>query len=471
MRYYFLLFIFALVSCFSSLAEPLIPSPKGPTAFEELIGKTISLRSSDAVISDLYWEVPDTLWIKRVKNPKIGKHYTLERSPYHGTLSDDIQYAPIAYDSFLFSNMKRIRTGITPSAFISEQRFRVLGIKRETRGSSSLHYSDSYRTTVVQLHLQNEENGDLLYWDVLKTESKAFRTRENYSSLKISMQDVADEALGSLSSRDYYIGDDYAITSFQPCHIEGADYLLKISIDSSLYPELQGDLYFSGKKNDGGTFEIDNASHKYFITSEEYASRMEQRLQSLANAGRYDAVLSKVKKPANSKIRNGKITEKNAENNYLYEDNYLNCVIGAMEKEIIFFIQNKTDYTMKVIWDEAAFISPSGSTQRVIHSGVVLKDRSQPQAPSVIPSQSVLRDAITPSENIRFSSVAGEWIVDPIIPKLKTKGQYSDGTTFSVLIPVQISGVTNEYIFVFELNWVYDNPDVREEYLKSHPEL
>lgn len=45
-----------------------------------------------------------------------------------------------------------------------------------------------------------------------------------------------------------------------------------------------------------------------------------------------------------------------------------------------------------------------------------------------------------------------------------------DGTTFSILLPIEISGVKNEYQFIFELNWVYDNPETGEEYLKQHQE-
>jgi len=460
-----------LATSLIAFGEPLVPNPKGPQKFEDLVGKTISLHSSESVISDIYWETPDTLWIKKARNPKVGKNYTLERNPYHGTLSDDIQYAPIAYDFFLFEKLARIKTGISPTNFLEKQRFKVLSVKRETRGSSSLQYSDSYRTTVVQLHLQNEATGDKVYWDILKTESKSFRTRTNYSSVSISLSDIADSALSSLETKDYYLGEDYSITSFQPCHIEGADFLIKISLASSYDPELEGSLYLFGVKKDGGVFRIDNASSDKLITLGEYDRRMETRLESLANEGHYNATLSKVRKPANSKIKNGKITEQKTEDNYLYDDNYLTFAIGAMEKEIVFFAQNKTDYTMKVLWDEAAFVTPNGSTQRVIHTGVTLRDKSQPQAPSVIPGHSILRDSITPSDNIRFSSVAGDWIIDPLIPKLKTKGEYPDGSTFSVLLPIDITGVTNEYLFVFELNWVYDNPEIRENYLKNHAEI
>ena len=91
-----LLFVLAMSS--PSFADSLIPNPTGPEVFDDLIGKTISLKCSKEYITDLYWEVPDTIWIKRVKRPKIYKHYYIERSPYHGTLSDDREYAPIDYN-------------------------------------------------------------------------------------------------------------------------------------------------------------------------------------------------------------------------------------------------------------------------------------------------------------------------------------------------------------------------------------
>lgn len=463
-----LVLLTVLLVCPYANADTFVPKPVAPASLDGLIGETISFEISEEMVSDFYWETPDTIWIKKVKNPKIGKHYRLEKNPYHGSLTDNEKYTPLP-NSFLFSSAERGQVGITPAEFVTNLTFRVLDVTRSYRGSEALTYSNSYRTTVAQVHLQREDNGDLLYWEVLNTESKAFGTRTNYSPVKIILQDVADAAYQSLGLKDYYTGPGTAIEDYRPCHIAGARYVASINLASSYRNELEGTLYFFGNYDDGSSLEFNNDYPRNLLSESEYNDRMITRMRSLANQGHYSSHLIRVKKPANSKIRNGKLLEEETEGKTIYEDNYLTFVLGAMEKEVIVFIQNKTDYTMKVLWDDAAFISPYGKTQRVIHSGVAPKDKALPQPSSVIPGHSILNDHIVPADNISFSSILSEWQIAPLIPGITTMGKYPEGASFSVLIPIQISGVTNEYLFTFSLVWVYDNPSIREAYLASHP--
>lgn len=449
-------------------ADTFVQKPTGPSRFEELIGKSISFEINEDDAPGFYWETPDTIWIKKVKHPKEGKHYRLTKNPYRGTMiKNSSKYSPFPVDSFLFRDYES-ETSLTPSMELSSRRFKVLSITREKEGSESLVYSNDYQISIVRLHLQEEESGDLLYWELFNSESKSFNTRTNFFAVKIVLQDIADYAYQSLTLRDYYTGPDSDIELYRPCHISGARYALDINMGSNYRPELEGALYFIGLFDDGTPFEFNSDYPRNLITESEYFARMESRMQRLANQGHYIAQLSKVKKPSNSKIRNGIVTEEKADAKSIYEDNYLTFILGVMEKDVIVFIQNKTDYTMKLMWDEAAFITPSNKTQRVIHSGVTLKDKLLPQAPSIIPGHTILNDNIVPADNISFSSYSGEWIAEPLISGRAINGKYPAGSSFSLLLPIQISGVTNEYLFTFNLIWEYDYPSIREEYLSTH---
>lgn len=44
----------------------------------ELIGDTITITEVD-LLENVYWVTPDTIWIKKVRKPKLGKHYRLIR--------------------------------------------------------------------------------------------------------------------------------------------------------------------------------------------------------------------------------------------------------------------------------------------------------------------------------------------------------------------------------------------------------
>ena len=140
--------------------------------------------------------------------------------------------------------------------------------------------------------------------------------------------------------------------------------------------------------------------------------------------------------------------------------------IGVMEKELLISIRNRTDNTMKVLWEESAFISTNGTTQRIIHSGVNYLDRNKPQSPSIIPGGSVLNDHIVPVGNVSRLSGSGDIIIESLL-SWKTIGKYQPGTTIGLLLPVQILDNTIEYLITFELEWVYDNPEIRNLYLDN----
>lgn len=70
---------------------------------------------------------------------------------------------------------------------------------------------------------------------------------------------------------------------------------------------------------------------------------------------------------------------------------------------------NKTDKFIKIIWDETAFINPSGQSEKVIHEGVKLVDRNAPMAPSLIPPKASLTDIITPVSRVIWNGTSWEY--------------------------------------------------------------
>lgn len=434
---FFLFSFFSLSLGVRASADSLVKGIYGPSDFKELKGETIILKTNNnySKLQFFFWETPDTVWIKKVKKPKEGKHYNLQRS----------QYRKDGYG--------------TPPSVIDGVKFFVKDVDvnlEESISSWNGHYDGK---TTITLHLENLSNGDLLYWQLFHKATNYADNGGDNEGVDIILEDLSKQAYNLLDTKEYYIDNKL----FQ---IDRAEY----TISTKFYykPEASGKLYFAGMLDNRTPHRIANDNPGSLETVEAHKQRIERTIRENAYRGHFIIFLSKVKKPANSKIRNGKIVEQEADGKFLYEDNYLNCILGVLEKEVMLILQNKTDYTMKVLWDEAAFISASGTSQRVIHSGVNLRDRAQPQAPSVIPGHSILNDSVTPSDNIRFSSYLGEWLVDPLLDGLKTAGKYSPGTKVSLLLPIQISGVKNEYLFIFELKWEYDHPDLLEEYLKSH---
>ena len=117
---------------------------------------------------------------------------------------------------------------------------------------------------------------------------------------------------------------------------------------------------------------------------------------------------------------------------------------------------------MKINWDNAAWVNPEGVSSRVIHSGVRLMDRNSPQSPSIIVRNGKLTDIIIPSDNIYYESGQyGGWrylglihhtnVMSMDMQAELSKANSYIGKTCGVLLPIEMEGVQNDYIFTFEI--------------------
>ena len=134
------------------------------------------------------------------------------------------------------------------------------------------------------------------------------------------------------------------------------------------------------------------------------------------------------------------------------------------KSQISFSIENKTDHSIKLIWDEAAYVGPTGESKRVCHSGVKYSEREAPQVPTVVARGTSLSDVIWPTDLAYFYTdpIWGRhrWKHAPLLP-IGAAGQKPKdrlalaheqiGRTIQLLLPLEIQGVINEYIFCFEI--------------------
>ncbi len=113
-----------------------------------------------------------------------------------------------------------------------------------------------------------------------------------------------------------------------------------------------------------------------------------------------------------------------------FSDAFLKISFIVGEKEIVFEIQNKTDSGVKINWDDLSFIRSDGNASRVIHSGIRLVNRNDPQAPTLIPPTAKVSDNLIPSENIVSSSSSPGWLYLPLFSNT------IEGNKFSLYIPL-----------------------------------
>lgn len=177
----------------------------------------------------------------------------------------------------------------------------------------------------------------------------------------------------------------------------------------------------------------------------------------------YDIELQEVERPAQAKERYGEqriaTTQEAGVNKYVFEDEMVKVLWLPTTDAVHFSLINKTSHSIKIIWDEAAYVDISGSSHRVMHYGVKYIDRNNPQPPTIVVRNGSIEDLVFPTENVYYSSGKyGGWRELPLFPssgysadELNSKIEPYRNKSFQVLLPLQIEDVVNEYIFVFNI--------------------
>lgn len=125
--------------------------------------------------------------------------------------------------------------------------------------------------------------------------------------------------------------------------------------------------------------------------------------------------------------------------------------------QIGFELTNITEETIKIIWDEAAFISLRNESDRIFHKGIKYIDRENSQPPTSIYKNTTLSDLIAPTSYTRYvTGKYGGWISSPLIPVSasvwSTKIEYVPellGLTMRIILPIKVEEKVIEYAFSF----------------------
>ena len=187
--------------------------------------------------------------------------------------------------------------------------------------------------------------------------------------------------------------------------------------------------------------------------------------QSLYN--QYSMSLSSVESPIDAKVRWGdtKIIETNTNGTplYQYEDDYIKIIWSSTSTRFNFDLLNKTPFTIKINWDEMAYVDETGTAQRVMHAGTKYADRNMHQPHTVIPKNTSIVDVVLPTDKIYLDhtptvllGMPAEWKSRPILPQFSSLKELMDsgilGKKVRILFPIIIQDVQNEYIFEFQID-------------------
>ena len=118
-------------------------------------------------------------------------------------------------------------------------------------------------------------------------------------------------------------------------------------------------------------------------------------------------------------------------------------------------IRNNTADPISINWNAVSYIDGSGDAHKVIHSGVRLVDKGAPQSPTLIPPTARINETLFPTDRIKSGSegLSQEplWPSMGYVSKDQSGLKALEGSTFSVFLPIEISGKTKNYSFVFKI--------------------
>jgi len=191
---------------------------------------------------------------------------------------------------------------------------------------------------------------------------------------------------------------------------------------------------------------------------------------------KYSIDLTEIEKPDKTKksyeVKKSSSIDDNQINEFSFDDDNISIIWIPGAKGFSFKLENKTDSSIKIIWDEALLIDEKNRSLAVIHSGIKFAEREKSQVPSIIVRHSIFEDTIVPSENISYKTptyykgmqISGGWQQDEFIPSSfwgyedESKTWQNEiegmmlGKKFQVLLPLEIKSKIKEYIFSFKIN-------------------
>lgn len=163
----------------------------------------------------------------------------------------------------------------------------------------------------------------------------------------------------------------------------------------------------------------------------------------------YEMPMVSVERPADVSDRWGEYTlEATDSSGVVYEDDLIGIGIAPARGMFQAVIENRSDHTIQLVWDQAVYVGPNGVSGRLSNGETRVMDLERSQPPTVIPrgARSVL--GMVPNDNFE-SGTYGNYFHD-FVP-LEEGAEQLEGREVRVVLPFSVQDVVNEYTFVFKI--------------------
>ena len=175
--------------------------------------------------------------------------------------------------------------------------------------------------------------------------------------------------------------------------------------------------------------------------------------------GYYTARLVKVEKPSDSSDRYSvpTILQEDGVEKYSFRDSTISVVIGFDDiLGFTFNLRNVSTTSIKIVWNETVYVDAFGNTSKLMHNGIKYAEREGDQPATTVLRNAKITDNLFPTDKVYLPSIQQGWKKEKIFPKYPPLDTdiLSD---VRLMIPIQIKDVINEYTFVFELKYHFND--------------
>lgn len=143
------------------------------------------------------------------------------------------------------------------------------------------------------------------------------------------------------------------------------------------------------------------------------------------------------------------------EDTLTYEDEFVRFTWDFPDEQMAvigFRLENKTDSQIKILWNEASYVDPSGTTQEIFHQGMNSFEAETVMQPTVVPSKAKTETAILPRQHVRATAYGAEFA--PLVARDTTEEK-----TVRVILPLKYKDKVARYDFHFGISRVTDEQE------------
>lgn len=155
--------------------------------------------------------------------------------------------------------------------------------------------------------------------------------------------------------------------------------------------------------------------------------------------------------------RNESIMDNNISSSANYKDELLSVSWSIDRNKVNFSVKNNASGSIKIPWDDMAFVGINGESHRIIHKGIKYSEKEKEQAPSIIARNAELHDLIIPADKIYYQKSWEKWSAYPFVDDFlyspeDESTKHPNGKKIQVLLPIIVNEKRYEYQFEFKID-------------------